>query len=328
MSDVAARAGVSLKTVSRVVNDAPHVRPEVQQRVLKAIAELGYAPNAAARALASRQLRTIGAVLPATALYGPSSQLHSLQRAAMRHGYSLAVVFTDEDGPHDVTAGVNQLLRTGVAGLVVTTTFNDVHLTVNPGALPPAVFLGDQPREDHGFPVIAIGHESGTRDAVEHLLRQGHTTVHHVAGPQSWAAAKHREDGWRETLAAHGRPIPELIRGDWSVASGYEAGVRLFDDPDATAVFVANDEMALGVLRAAHVHGVSIPDELSVIGFDDTPNAAYATPPLTTVRQDFESLAECAVKTLLATLDGESLGSRQITETQLILRESTASPQP
>lgn len=327
MADVAALAGVSLKTVSRVVNGAPHVRSEIQDRVNQAILTLGYKPNAAARALASRTLMTIGAVLPATALYGPSSQLNSLQRAAMRHGYTLSVVFTDEEGPHDVTAGVNQLLDTGVAGLVIATTFTDVGLTrPNLESLPPVVFLGDRPFDDQGFPVIAIGHRSGSKAAVNHLLGLGHATVHHLAGPPTWMATRLREEAWRETLQEHGRAIPEPMVGDWSIRSGYEAGLRLLADPDVTALFVANDEMALGVLRAARVLDAPIPERLSIVGFDDTPHSAYSSPPLTTVRQDFESLAESAVQALLARLGGNESSSAHTTETELIIRDSTAPP--
>ena len=177
------------------------------------------------------------------------------------------------------------------------------------------------------YPVVDTDQAGGTRAAVEHLLDLGHTTVHHVTGPERSYSARHREATWREVLTAHGRAVPDPVAGDWTAPSGYTAGLSLAEDPTCTAVFCANDEMALGLLRALAEKGRRVPQDVSVVGFDDIPLAAGFTPPLTTVHQDFAGLGRACVTKLLTlmSMGGDEPGV-SLVPTRLFIRQSTAPP--
>jgi DNA-binding LacI/PurR family transcriptional regulator len=149
------------------------------------------------------------------------------------------------------------------------------------------------------IPVVAVDQHEGARLATEHLLGLGHATVHHLAGPAEWQEAELRLEGWRGALDAAGARGRSPLRGDWSPRSGYELGQRMAELPDLTAVFVANDQMALGLIRALHEHGRRVPEDVSIVGFDDIPEAEYFLPPLTTVRQDFNEMGRLALHCLL-----------------------------
>ena len=174
-------------------------------------------------------------------------------------------------------------------------------------------------------PVASIDQFAGATAATAHLLDLGHRSVAHVAGPGDWLEAQQRVAGWRATLEAAGAPVPEPLAGDWSPRSGYEIGQTLAADADLTAVFVANDQMALGVLRALHEAGRRIPADVSVVGFDDVPEAPYFTPPLTTIRQDFGEMGHRGLKLLLETMEDPDGPPRHLEVTpELIVRSSTA----
>ena len=172
-------------------------------------------------------------------------------------------------------------------------------------------------------PVIAVDQYDGARRATEHLLALGHPTVWHVAGPADWLESLDRERGWRETLQRHGARVPSVVRGDWSPRSGYEAGQLLAKKGNVEAVFVANDQMALGLLRAFTEAGLSVPRDVRVAGFDDVPEAAYFPPPLTTVRQDFIEVGRRTFRLLAERMDGGAEGARHLVVPELIVREST-----
>jgi len=325
--DVARLAGVSQKTVSRVFNDEPYVSAEVRRRVLDAAETLGYRLNNAARALASGRTRSIGVVTLGTALYGPASLLMGVERAARDLGYALRVVNTVEGDPSGVAGAVSSLLDQGVDGIVISEPIDE-------GPIPdridvPVLVLGGPP-SFNGPQVVTAGvraHEMA-RAATEHLLDLGHTTVHHVAGPQRWFAARERLEGWRAALAAVNAAEPPVVEGDWSAASGYAAGRALAGNPDVTAVFAANDDMAIGLIRALTEAGRRVPEEVSVVGFDDIPIAAYVTPPLTTVPQPFDAVARKGLALLVHTIEKpqetpKSTGDQPV---GLIVRASTAPP--
>lgn len=166
------------------------------------------------------------------------------------------------------------------------------------------------------------------RAATEHLLALGHTTVHHLAGPQRWYSARDRLEGWRAALAAHGRQEPPVVEGDWSAASGYAAGRELGADPGVTAVFAANDDMAIGLIRALTEAGLRVPEDVSVVGFDDIPVAAYVTPPLTTVRQPFDAMARDGLKRLVYAIENPQAAPLPMAEppVELVVRASSAPP--
>ena len=305
MADVARAAGVSQKTVSRVVNDAPNVRESVRTRVHEAIRELGYRPNPAARALVSRRTRVIGIIMPGTALYGPSAQLFGLERAARDVGYSVLIASTADGSRADVEEAVTRLLDVGVDGIAVGGPFGDPGLTVEAFHGVPFVSVGDPLPGLPDHLAVTVDQEDGARQAVAHLLGLGHRTVWHVAGPSDWYSSQARRRGWAGALDDAGVPRPDPVAGDWTPRSGYRAGLALAERPDVTAVFVANDHMAAGVLRAMREHGRDVPGDVSVVGFDDAPEAEFQTVPLTTVRQDFGELTRHAVAQLVDAFAGQ-----------------------
>jgi DNA-binding LacI/PurR family transcriptional regulator len=325
--DVARLAGVSQKTVSRVLNGERYVSDEVRRRVLDAAGELGYRLNSAARALASGRTRSIGVVTLGTALYGPASLLIGVERAARDAGYALRVVNTLEGDPGGVVGAVESLLEQGVDGIVVSEPIDEgaVSLSVDVPVLvlgAPAMFGGTR------TVATGVGAELLARTATEHLLDLGHTTVHHLAGPERWFAARDRLEGWRSALTARGRERPAVLVGDWSAASGYEAGRALAADGDVTAVFAANDDMAIGVIRALTEAGRRVPGDVSVVGFDDIPVAAYVTPPLTTVRQPFDAVAREGLRLLVQAIEKPDAEPAPADDppVDLVVRASTAPP--
>lgn len=324
--DVARLAGVSQKTVSRVFNDEPYVSADVRRRVLDAAEQLGYRRNNAARALASGRTRSIGVVTLGTALYGPASLLMGVERVVRDTGYALRVVNTMEGDPAGISGAVDSLLDQGVDGIVISEPIDEESGDGSVRVDVPVLVLGAPPPVDAPT-VLAAGGGADlmARAAVEHLLDLGHATVHHLAGPQRWYAAKDRMEGWRAALVAHGRPVPPVVEGDWSAASGYAAGRELAADGDLTAVFVANDDMAIGLIRALAEAGLRVPEDVSVVGFDDVPVAAYVTPPLTTVRQPFDAVAQEGLKRLVHAI--ENPGAEPLPTTgppvDLVVRAST-----
>ena len=327
--DVARLAGVSQKTVSRVFNGERYVSDEVRRRVLEAAGELGYRLNSAARALASGRTRSIGVVTLGTALYGPASLLIGVERAARDAGYALRVINTLEGDPGGVVGAVESLLEQGVDGIVVSEPIDEGAVSLSVDV--PVLVLG-APATFGGTRTVAtgVGAELLARTATEHLLDLGHTTVHHLAGPERWFAARDRLEGWRSALTARGRERPAVLVGDWSAASGYEAGRTLAADGDVTAVFAANDDMAIGVIRALTEAGRRVPDDVSVVGFDDIPVAAYVTPPLTTVRQPFDAVAREGLRLLVQAIErpGAEPAPANDPPVELVVRASTAPPSP
>jgi DNA-binding LacI/PurR family transcriptional regulator len=326
---VARLAGVSQKTVSRVLNNEPHVKDELRQRVLRAARELGYRPNGAARALLSGRSHRIGVVALGSALYGPASLLVALERAARSTGYALSLVNTFENDPGGVASAVNTLLEQGVDGVVLSEPIDlgDVQITVDIPVLTVGRFPGLRASR-----VITVGAEAddvaATRAATDHLLSLGHRTVRHVAGPQRWWSARGRVDGWRRALKLAGAEELPYLEGDWTPRSGYQAGQELARDRDLTAVFVANDDMAIGVIRALADAGLSVPGDVSVVGFDDIPCAAYLMPPLTTVVQEFDSVATDGLARLVREIEDptQDTSGGDSAPVRLIVRSSTAAP--
>jgi DNA-binding LacI/PurR family transcriptional regulator len=321
MADVAARAGVSGQTVSRVVNESPRVDPATRQRVEDAMRALGYRPHAAARALRTGRSGTIGVIVATLATVGNSRMLDSVARAAAERGLALTVVSLGAEGRSGVASAFARLHEAGVDGAIVLNEATTLAREVEP---PAGLHLAvvDSPA-DARFDVVESDHEGGAFAATSHLLAHGHPTVWHLAGPESSYAAAARESGWRRALEVAGAIAPPPVRGDWSAASGYEVGATIAPRPDLSAVFAANDQMALGLLRALAEADRAVPGEVSVIGFDDVPDAALYGPPLTTVRQDFDELGERAVAALSAAIDG-ALPQRTRVPTVLIERASTA----
>jgi len=324
MADVARLAGVSHQTVSRVVNNSAQVRPSTRLRVLAAMDQLDYRPNRAARALVTGRSGTLGVVSFDTTLYGPASTLFAIEQAAHASGYFITVVSLLALNSRSVLDAIDRLRVQGVDGILIITPHESAaDALVNlPTGVPIVVVEAGPPNH---LPLVVVDQLSGAVSATQLLLNLGHRTVRHVAGPRDFVEAQQRVDGWQATLEAAGAEIrPELV-GDWSPRSGYELGLRLVQEPDLTAVFVANDQMALGVLRALHEHGRTVPGDVSVVGFDDIPEAQYFTPPLTTVRQNFAEVGRGSLRLLLDVMRGKQPQHLAIAP-ELIVRRSTAPP--
>ena len=325
MSDVAARAGVSHQTVSRVINGHPNVAPQTRERVEQAIRELGYRPNTAARALVTGSTRTIGFVTVNINQYGPAQTLVGLERAARAAGYSLSVTVLDEATADAMRDAVDRFVAQSVDAVLALATYDDaveaLHVVHTP--LPLVTVQSGGAVEE---PAVGVDQVAGSRLATRHLLDLGHRTVHHVTGPADSQESRDRIQGWRAELSAAGAPEPVCLHGDWTPSSGYQAGRRLAarrrEGEAITAVFVANDQMAMGLLAALREEGIEAPRDVSVVGFDDLPEAPYLTPPLTTVRQDFAELGHRAVELVLARLAGRELHLQPVPP-ELLVRSSS-----
>ena len=331
MADVAKLAGVSHQTVSRVLNDHPNVRPQTRDRVLAVIRQLAYRPNAAARTLVTRRTRTLGVICIDSTLYGPASMLHGIEQAA-RHSYFVAIASLPALNRRSMLGAIDRFLGQAVEGIIVIApqTTAVAALSHVPTEVPlVAVGCGTHA----SLASVAIDNARGAALATRHMLDLGHKTVHHLAGPHAWLDARERIDGWRQELSAAGAPEPAMLSGDWTAASGYRVGHDLATMPEVTAVFCANDQMALGLLRALSERGRRVPGDISVIGFDDIPESAYFLPPLTTVRQDFGELGRRALDRLLRRIADTQRGTHSDgpgpwvpVAPELVVRSSTARP--
>ncbi|MGN7702798.1 LacI family DNA-binding transcriptional regulator [Cellulosimicrobium sp. 22601] len=326
MADVARVAGVSAQTVSRVSNGHPGVVETTRSRVLEAMTELGYRPNSAARALKSGSFRTIGVILFSLATTGNVRTLEAIATSAAAEGYAITVIpvaAPTQDGVHGAFTRLGELAVDAIILLM------EVHLLdVARVSLPPGVqvVVADSDAGE-SYAVVDTDQADGTRQAVRHLLDLGHRTVHHLAGPALSFAAERRTSAWRATLEEAGREVPTIERGDWSPSSGYEAGLRLAQRDDVTAVFVANDQMALGLVRALHDTGRRVPEDVSVVGFDDLPESSEFLPPLTTVHQDFAEVGRRLVEQVLRQVrEGVHEAGTRLVPTRLVERASTAPP--
>ncbi|WP_256509052.1 LacI family DNA-binding transcriptional regulator [Crossiella sp. SN42] len=326
MTDVARLAGVSHQTVSRVLNDHPNVREQTRLRVRAAIKELGYRPNRAARALVTGKSQLIGVVTQNSTLYGPASLLSAFEEAAGEAGFAVSVGRVRVLDRESIAAAVERHRDQRVAGIVViapTASASDALADI-PAGVPLVTVDGDP---DRPTPLVTVDQAAGAFAATKHLLDVGHKTVWHVSGPADWFDAAGRVRGWQRALDLAGAEVPPVLPADWSAAAGYQAGQMLARMPEVTAVFAANDHLALGVLRAMSERGRRVPWEVSVVGFDDVPEAAYFIPPLTTVRPDFAAVARETLGLLLTQVsEGETAEPCRTIAPDLVVRESVAPP--
>ncbi|MDR6973704.1 DNA-binding LacI/PurR family transcriptional regulator [Streptomyces sp. 3330] len=331
--DVARAAGVSYQTVSRVINSHPNVREETRERVEAAVAALGFRRNATAFALASGVTRSVTVLTSNTTLHGYAATLQGLEEAARAAGCSPGVrLLTPED---DLDRVLSSAAADGGGLMVIgfdrlgASALDRIPEHVPCAAVVEAPARGRTPPR----PAVWADDREAARAATAHLLELGHRTVHYVAIPTSTGPRRSegpRAQGWRTALEAAGVTPPEPHGGKgWEARVGYEEGRRLAHDPGVTAILCGSDDLALGVLRALHHAGRSVPGEVSVIGFDDAPHAEFVTPALTTVRMDFRGLGRDAFHLLRGQLEKDYRPpAPTFVGTALILRESTASTGP
>jgi DNA-binding LacI/PurR family transcriptional regulator len=328
--DVAKRAGVSHQTVSRVINKSPRLRPETRDRVLAAIEELGYRPSAAARALAHGRSGRIGLLIESTSHYGPVGMSRGIEVAARHAGYSSTTYSVVPGSSDSFRRGVAFLSSQDVEAMAIIAPRLQYLESLVGVALPGAgVLVGSppvdgDPAEELGLQRVCVDQDRGARLAMGHLIEQGHQVIAHLSGPLDWFDARVRRAAWEKMLTSHGLQVPALVEGDWSADCGYESAEKLLTIPGLTAIFAGNDQMALGLIHALADRGLRIPEDISVVGFDDIPESGHFRPPLTTVHQDFEALGEAAVGLILAKLgkDGADIVTR--IEPELVIRASSA----
>jgi DNA-binding LacI/PurR family transcriptional regulator len=327
MMDVARLAGVSHQTVSRVLNEHKNVSEQTRLKVRAAIAELGYRPDRAARALVTGTSQVIGVVAQNSSLYGPASMLTAFEEAAQATGFAVSVGSVRSLDERSIAEAVERHLDQRVAGLVVIAPVASAGPALEqlPADVPLVTIDGDPERSST---LVTVDQVAGARAATEYLLRAGHRAVWHIAGPSDWFDAAGRVRGWEAALRDAGVEVPPLLTGDWSAASGYRNGQLLARLPEITAVFAANDHIALGLLRALNEHGRRVPGDVSIVGFDDVPEAAYYTPPLTTVRPDFDAAATASLELLLAQIESgtQDGAARRTIAPSLVVRDSVAPP--
>lgn len=327
--DVAAAAGVSYQTVSRVINGHPSVRPSTRDLVRATIENLGFRPNRAARALAGGPVQSVTVLTPDTSLYGSSAALQGIEEAARAAGFAVGIRVVESAEPDEVSDAVMRAIEPGGA-LIVIAYYKAGSMTLD--AIPPQVpmtALVETPTGDEGAgkPWVWLDDRKAALDATRYLLSLGHRTVHYVSIPYS-SRVSQRMEGWRAALETAGAPVPEPVHAGWTPQSGYLAGQKLAADPGVTAILCGNDDLALGVMRAMHKAGRAIPEQVSVVGFDDTPSAGFLTPPLTTVRMDFTGLGRASFALLRGLVDPRAASAQrpQSPQPELVVRESAAPP--
>ncbi|QEO13940.1 LacI family DNA-binding transcriptional regulator [Agromyces intestinalis] len=322
--DVARLAGVSHMTVSRVVNARPGVAEATRVRVEAAIAELRYTPSPSARIMAGSRSGALGLILAGRPDFGPSSAALGFTEAALDAGYAVSQTSMREVGETTLADAVRRLEQQRVEAIVLISGERagvEVLRGISPQLPVIAVASADEP----GVHRVSLDQYAGAVLATDHLVALGHREIRHLAGPDDSMDAAERRRAWADTLRAHGLAVRDPLVGDWTSASGYAAGAVLAADADATAVFAGNDQMSLGLLRAFREAGRRVPDDMSVIGFDDLPEAAYFEPPLTTVRQDFDGLGRDVLATVLDVLrDEPTAPDRTARRPELVVRATTA----
>ena len=336
---VASQAGVSIQTVSRVLNDHPYVAEETRQRVLEAISQLEYRPDAIARSLIQGRSSTLGVVIAELEHYGPHRLLVGIEQQAAALGYSLLLSIVHHPEPDNGARHLESLLSRQVEGIIWAVPeidTNRVWLQTAPrSSTVPVAFVGGG--VVHGQPTIIADNRSGGRLATEHLLTQGYRQVGLITGPFTWAVVRERQRGWQEALAAAGLPAEDrqIFEGDWSPASGERGLFRLVEQfPEIDAVFACNDQMALGALQAAHLLGRRVPEDLAIVGYDAIAESAYFRPPLTSIRQHLLGVGSAAVRELHRVIELRRNGEEQIQplcvviQPQLIVRKSSAASEP
>lgn len=330
IADVARVAGVSVPTVSRVLTGSTPVSEDKRERVMAAIRELGYRPNAAARALVSGRQSMIAIVAGNTTRYGYSTTIQGIEEAARAAGYLVVITVVESaaDGAEvaAVETTVDLVLGQPVAGVVVLE-FDEAGMRATK-AFPrtvPMVSAVASPTDDATAPQAYLDDRAAGKAATEYLLGLGHTTVHHVSVPQA-VPQMGRTLGWQDALREAGIAVPPIIAATWEPASGREVGLELAARDDVTAVVCGNDEVAIGVIRGLHEGGRSVPGDVSVVGFDDEPLAAVTIPALTTVSQDFIDLGRRAFDLLEQVIRTGTAPPLSSSSPTLVVRESAGAP--
>lgn len=327
INDVAQVAGVSYGTVSRVLNNAPDVNAATRERVLQIIKDLGYRRNRTARALVTSRSTAIGILTDGSPRFGPVGTLMALENVARQKGYATTVVTVEEPYEESIQKALDTLDDIGVDGIIVIAPLVSMAAAVwNASVRVPVEMIAAGASTMPNVFTYSENQELGARMATQHLIDLGHTDIAHLAGSMDWFDGGVRKRGWEAALWDAGLEPGLCLEGDWSPKWAYETGLRLVkEDKVPQAIFAASDHTALGLIRAFAENGVRIPDDVSIVGFDDIEGSDYFLPPLTTVRQDFTALAMASTEVLLGAIEGREV-DRTPNPPTLIVRKSSASP--
>jgi LacI family transcriptional regulator len=326
LEDIARLSGVSRSTVSRVINADSNVKEETRQKVLQVIQKKNFQPNLAAKGLAAGRTNIIGLVIPAgvgfifTDPYFPVL-IQGVSEACNAHNHSVMLWLAE---PEYERRTISQILHNGlVDGVILSSALMDdpIVKSLHESKMP-FILIGRHPTLDVNY--LDVDNVRAAREATEHLMRQGRKRIATITGPQNQIASYDRYQGYLKAISDRNQhALPELTtEGDWTEAGGYAAMRQLLPyKPDA--LFAANDVMAVGALRALREAHLRVPEDVAVIGFDDTPNASKTQPPLTTIRQPIQSMGSLAVETLIDIIDHPGSEVRQIiVATELVIRSS------
>lgn len=322
---VAQLAGVSHMTVSRVLNDHPNIREATRRRVEEAIDQLGYRPNMVARALATQRSRRIGVLVESAATFGPTSTLYAVESAARASGYVVSSVLLRAGEEITPQEAVDHLVAQGVDALCVVAPRSSSIAALRRIAVGVPVLVV-KPDKDPTFLTVTVDQQAGTALAVDHLVSLGHRDILHLAGPLDWLDARTRERSFHARAKSWGLRERPIVVGDWTADFAYDFARGIRELPEYTAIFAANDDMAVGLVHGLHDRGFSVPDDVSVVGFDDIPLARHVIPPLTTVRQNFHALGVSVVDVLRAAIEEQEIPTVTKIPPEIVARASSAAP--
>lgn len=331
IKDIARICHVSTQTISRVINQRPDVSPETREEVERVIAEMGYRPSAVARSLVQQRSFTLGVITAGLKYVGVSQTLNGITEQCEASNYALLIKELPSFTTPNIAPLIESLISHQVEGILYAAPdIQDNIAKVQeelPSYCPPIIFL--KGGESQRYTSISIDNCGGARKAVEYFLSKGRRKIGLISGPLEWHEARQRKLGWEEVLKEAGLETSSRTwsEGNWSSSSGEAAFTELVAKyPEMDAVFVSNDQMSLGVLHYANAHGIQVPDDLAVIGFDDLTESAYYSPALTTIHHPLRDLGVLAVKTLLEQIEDNNPRQpiRKITlNTDLVVRQST-----
>jgi len=321
--DVARAAGVSHQTVSRLLKGDPGIKPANRERVLKALDDLHYRPNLTARSLATNRAHRVVALTQEIMQIGPGMVAQGAGEEARANGFVLDIIALDVGDRANIEEAIALVNQDEVAGILALASTDELSAAFANTAFRVPVIIPSEAQEDGSRRPEPT--ESAVAELVESLVRQGHRSFLHLAGPVTWVAARNRERFFTSALATHGLALTAVVHGDWSARSGYEAVLRLGADMPCTAILAANDQMAIGAILALSELGLRVPEDVSITGIDDIPEAAYIRPPLTTIRLGLREEGRDAFKQLLARMTGVE-SQYHPTPARFVTRRSTTRP--
>ena len=322
--DVAQYCGVSYQTVSRVINAHPNVAESTRTRVLNAIKKLDYHPNKAAQSLAAGRSKTLAVIAFNIDYYGPNQMLVNIEKAARAAGYDLIVSNVNQPSAAGVQKTLSDVNRWQVEGILMIATVSGMVLKdmITTSTIP---IVQIDAGKDSNCPVVAVDQKAGSQQITQYLIDLGHRDIFEVSGPLDWYGAQERHSGWTETMAEHGLNTDTWMAGNWSARSGYTCIQKLLTNKtNFTGLVMGNDQMAMGAIRALTEAGLRVPEDVSVVGFDDIPEAEFYVPPLTTIRQDFVALGEAGIEMLLHHVSNQNpQAEHRLIQPMLVERSST-----